>query len=277
MIQKIKQSSLATLFFLSTSIGFADGFQNLNQTAPLPLAVPEKKCDPLFDSRAQLGADYTYLHFVPVGSDSFNGSLWGEQGLYEYRPLNNFYAAAKFSWKQGNTTAGADERFMLYFDTQERLGYTVAFIRETLELSLYTGMGYHYFGQNLTVPTVDPLYFAYNQFYVPVGFALNYVISPNFSWGFNGTWMPQVFTTVAIDPLPGAYWTLTRTFGNFRVESPFDFAVTPSRRCRVLISPFFEFWQDGESFAITTTGIPLGLPGNTYYSAGVDVNFGFTF
>jgi hypothetical protein len=89
--------------------------------------------------------------------------------------------------------------------------------------------------------------------------------------------MPQVFGIVAIDPLDGAYWTLTRTVGNFKVEIPFGFSIDKQRRYQIFATPFFEFWEDGHSDAVTTTGIPLGLPGNTYYYTGIDVNFSYSF
>lgn len=279
MCQKGTISYWAILFSLSvSSLCALEGFQGLRKPKELPKAVPVTKEEPpVYPHRVQVGGNYTYLHLVPEGSSAFNGNLGGVQGLYEYRPMDHVYTGVRASWKQGNTTFSNEERSILYIDTHQRIGYTAAFRNETFQLSLYTGIGYHYLDQKLEVPQLSPLYFAYNEFYVPVGFAFNYVINPSFSWGLNGTYMPQVFTTVSINPLRGTYWTLTRTFKNFRIESPFDFAVTKSHRLRVLISPFFEYWQDGKSFAQTTTGIALDLPSNTYYYAGVDVNLGYNF
>lgn len=124
---------------------------------------------------------------------------------------------------------------------------------------------------------VSPLHFGYSAFYVPVGFALQYDATSIFSLGLNATWMPQVFSIVSIDPLDEAFWTLTRTLANVHIEVPFGFMLDDAKRYAIFLTPFFEYWQDGHSLAVTTTGIPLDLPGNTYYFAGVDLNFSFRF
>lgn len=230
-------------------------------------------------SRVQAGADYTRLHFVPKGSSSFNGNLGGLQGLYEYRPLNNVYTGLRVAYKQGHmrSSSSSDKRTVLYIDTQERLGYTTYLERQKAEVSFYTGIGYHHMGQELSASGFTSLDFGYNQFYVPLGFAFENQLTSFFSFGINGTWMPQVFTVVSIDPLEGAYWTLTRTFANFHLEVPLGFSLDDKGYYHIFFTPFFEYWQDGSSFAETTTGIPLGLPGNTYYFGGFDLNFSYSF
>lgn len=134
----------------------------------------------------------------PDGNHAFHGNLGGAQGIYEYRPLNDFYAGVKFFWKQGITDGGsAGKRFIFYIDVQERMGYTAVIKRGVSEISLYSGIGYHYLNHKLTTSGNAPLRFGYNEFYVPVGFALNNNFYSWFAWGVNATWMPQVFSTVS--------------------------------------------------------------------------------
>lgn len=294
MGQKTPYRYLLTISaILLTSSGFADGFFETKFPKNTGLATmpktkfpnapceevkkEEPKCDPIYDSRIQIGGSYNYLHLVPDASAGFDGSLWGAQGLYEYRPVKAIYAAAKVSYRQGNTTHASDECSIFYIDTQERVGYTFGSNRPGSSCSLYTGIGYHYLGQQVTVTGHAPTHFGYNEFYVPVGFAFEYKNCSWFSIGLNGTWMPQVFSMVSVDPVDGAYWTISRTLSNFQVEVPFGFAMGEKKRFELFITPYVEYWQDGKSFEETTVGIGVVHPGNTYYYGGVEVNFAYSF
>ncbi len=230
-----------------------------------------------YPSRLEIGADYTYVNFTPFGNPSFRGNLGGAQGIYEYRPRNHFYGAAKLSWKQGDTHGGAGKRSLLYIDAQERVGYTFGFHYMDSMLTLFSGFGYRYIAQKLSSTTGSSLRFRYNEFYVPVGLLTNHTVSSWFAFGVGLTWMPQVFPTVKIIPLRGAYWSLRDTLNNFFVEVPLDFNLNKSGRFHLIINPFYEHWKDGHSTAKTSSGIPLGIPSNTYNFWGVNVNFGYCF
>lgn len=45
----------------------------------------------------------------------------------------------------------------------------------------------------------------------------------------------------------------------------------------LVVSPFYERWQDGHTTAKTSGGTPLGLHGNTYNFFGVDLNLAYSF
>lgn len=243
-----------------------------------------------YSSRLQIGVDYTRVHLKPHGHTSFNGNLGGLQGIYEYRPEDYFYGAAKFAWKEGNTHGSSGKRSLLYIDAQERLGYTFGFNQPDSTLTLYSGFGYRHLGQKLKTKEEggeeeSSLRFRYNEIYIPVGFLTNFVVNSWFAVGVDFTWMPQVYPTVSIKPLKGNHWTITKRLANFFVEVPFDFTLTKDKRFHLIFKPFYERWQDGHSTAKTLPapelgipgGIPLGLPGNTYNFYGADLNFTYCF
>jgi hypothetical protein len=232
---------------------------------------------PTLNSSVQIGGDYTYLNLKPEGSSSFGGSLGGMQGLYEYRPSKGFYTSAKFDWKEGVTSDSSGDRSILYFDTQERFGYTLSFNNTACKLTLYSGLGYRHLWQKVSPNAGTSLQFRYNEFYIPVGFASEYSLYSWVSLGLGFTWMPQVFSTVGISAIKGTCWSLTNTLPNLYVEVPFDFALTKDKKFHIIAKPFYEYWEDGDTTATTASGIPLGLPGNTYNYWGLNVNFAYNF
>lgn len=242
------------------------------QDAPAPAVVHVMK-----DSRIQIGGNYAYVTMKPDGHRTFHGNLGGMQAIYEYRPMNCFYAAGKFIWRQGDTDGAVGKRSILYFDGQERMGYTFAPDRKDWFWTLFTGLGFRYIDQKFTPDIGNKLHFRYNEFYVPVGFVSNYDVNSWFSIGANLTWMAQIFPTMTISSLHGARWTLKKTLVNFYAELPLTFGLPDNNTYQLTITPFYEHWQDGHSTAKLSNGVPLGIPRNTYNFYGVELNFGFCF
>jgi hypothetical protein len=89
--------------------------------------------------------------------------------------------------------------------------------------------------------------------------------------------MPQVYPTLKIDPLNGARWILTYKLANFRVAAPIVITPWEGRGWFFNVEPFAEYWQDGSTPARTETHVALGIPRNTYYFAGVNLNIGYSF
>lgn len=227
------------------------------------------------NSRVQIGANYTYVSFKPRHNHSFSGNLGGMQALYEYKPMNSFYGAAKLLWRQGKMHRHSEKRTFTNYDGQERLGYTYA--DDVWDLTLFSGFGYHYLKQKLSPKSGGSLRFTYNEFYVPLGILSNYCVNSWFTVGLDFTWMPQVFSSVSIVPQGGARWTLKDTLNNFYVSIPHTFTLTESKRFQLILNPFYEHWEDGHSTAKLPNGIALGLPKNTYNYYGIDVNFAYRF
>ncbi len=244
---------------------------------PPPTPPVEQEKSPMFHSRLKVEGTYNYVQLYPQAHESFHGNLGGIDASYDYRPMNFFYGGAAFSWKQGITKSGHAKRFLLYFDAQEKLGYTFASPCKAWNVSLFSGFGYRYIGHKLTQPGDASLRFKYQEFYVPVGMASEYIINSYLAFGANLTWMPQVFSTVGIDPLKGAKWSLTNTISNLTAELPFIFTVTKNKKLHVTVTPFYQYWQDGHSTAKLSDGTSLGLPMNTYnfYGANVGIDYRF--
>ena len=229
------------------------------------------------DSRIQIGGNYTYVKIHANGHNSFTGSLGGAQGIYEYRPMDFFYGAAKLDWRMGPTHGHAGKRSLLYIDAQERLGYTFASDDEEWLLTLYSGFGYRHYGENFTPKDGSSVKFNYNEIYVPVGGLVDYAVTDCFVIGLGFAWMPQVYPTVSIVPLKGARWVITNQLANFFVELPLTITMGDEKRFTLMINPHYQYWRDGHTTAKTSSGVKLALPGNTYNFGGIDVNFGYQF
>lgn len=227
--------------------------------------------------RLQIGGNYTRASIHPHGHTSFNGNLGGVQGIYEYRPMNNFYGAGRIAWKEGRPSNSVGKRTLDYIDIQERLGYTFGLCHDNFQVSVFSGAGYRHLGQKFDPDTGSTLKFFYNDIYVPVGLILDYAFTNCFAVGISGTWMAQVYPTVRIVPLDGARWITRRKFGNYFVEVPFTFTLSRNKRWTMVINPSYERWQDGHTTAVNGLGVALGIPGNTYNFWGVDLNFGYAF
>lgn len=231
----------------------------------------------MMNSKVTIGGNYTYIHLKPNDNPSFHGSLGGAQVMYEYLPLNRFYGGVRFDYKQGTAHGTNEKRSLLYFDVQERLGYTFGFLDDKCSFTLFSGFGYHYLAQHLTTTPGASVRFNYNEFYFPVGFLSDYEVNSWFMVGLNFTWMAQVYPTTSIVPLKGARWDLSYTMVNFYASLPLTFTLTDDKRFLLTVNPFYEHWKDGHSTAVLSTGAPLGLPSNTYNYGGVDVNLSYRF
>lgn len=237
-----------------------------------------KKPTPLpLDSRLQIGGNYTWVSIHPHGHTSLTGNLGGAQAMYEYRPLNRFYGAARVGWFEGMTHGPSGERSLVYVDAQERLGYTIATNKNKFLLTLFSGLGYRHFGQKQHPKKGSSIKLRYNEIYIPVGAVSDYTVNRWFAIGLGLTWMPQVYPTVTLPPLKGARWIITTELANFYVEMPITFTLTQNNRFSLRFNPFYEYWKDGHSTAKTSDGLKLGVPGNTYNFGGVDVNFAYSF
>ncbi len=275
--EKIMATQFAsTLFALSLSVILPTAFLLADQPESSPPPEPSQQLKE-YKSRLEIGGDYTHVNLKPHGNPGFRGNLGGAQGIYEYRPANRFYGAALVSWKEGDTHGSEGKRWLIFVDGQERMGYTFGFKQDHWLLTLYSGLGIRHVGQKFKPKDSSSIRFNYNEFYFPLGFITNYSFGSWFTLGACFAWMPQAFPTVTIHPISGVRWKITNTLNNYHVDVPFDFSLTKNRRLHLILKPFYEYWTDGHTTAKTTTGIPLGLPGNTYNYWGVDLNLGYCF
>ncbi len=228
-------------------------------------------------SYLQIGGNYTRANIKVKGQSSFHGNLGGIQGSYEYKPWNSFYGGLKITWKQGKTENSFANRYLIYVDVQERIGYTYASCCNDWSLTFFSGFGYRYLNHKLKQFEEPSIKFEYNEFYIPVGFLSEYFFCSCWSVGLNFTWMPQVYPTVQIIPLKGARWILKNMISNMLVELPLTYFLTEDKRYALVLKPFYEHWEDGRSTAKAANGQELGLPKNSYNFGGVELNVVFSF
>ena len=227
------------------------------------------------NSIVQIGGSYSYVFLEVKGDATFHGSLGGMQASYEFKPKNFLYEALTFSWRQGATDHAAQRRSLLDFDVQERIGYTFSWCGNDWMLTPFSGLGFRYLGHTLKQPTVSDLEFKYKEFYIPVGVLLSGAVSCYCTLGLNLIWMPQVYSGVEIVPLSGTNWVIKKTLANALVELPIMF--TFNSPFSIELKPFFQYWQDGKTTAVTQSGLKLEVPGNTYTFYGAELNLGWAF
>lgn len=258
-----------------TNLTFANDQEPCVIEAP-PIEAPpvENCCIQTYDHRFQIGPNFTYAWVTPDENSTTNGPLGGAQAIYEYRPLDFFYGAIVFDWRQGSTSNSLTSRSIVDVHAQERLGYTFHFPCYWSRLSVFSGLGGRYMSEKVTTGGTS-VRFNYAHLYVPVGFLYDYEVACWWNWGLGFQWRPQVYPTVHIVPLDGTRWMLKKRLDNFYVEMPFTFKISECFSC--IVNPFFEFWHDGKTFATTTLGLPLNLPSNRYYFVGLDVNVAWEF
>lgn len=229
-----------------------------------------------YSQRVQIGGVYSYAWISPKGNNTTKGSLGGVRAIYEYRPEDYVYAAAAFTWRGGKTKHDGTERRIWDSNGQERLGYTFGKKRiGDNRLTLFTGFGVRYLDEHVHVGSAS-LTLNYTEFYVPVGFLYEHKVNSWFSFGCDFQWMPQVFPTVRLKPLSGTHWSLKEKYNNFFAEFPLTFKAYKDR-LSVIISPFVETWNDGRSTAVTSNGLALNLPQNSYLFTGLNASLGVAF
>lgn len=222
-------------------------------------------------NHVEIGGNYTYLHLEPEGLDSVSGSLGGLQVSYEYQPLHRIYQGVTFLWRQGNLDGDGPSRSFFDIDTQARIGYTFGFYCDEWIVSAFTGLGYRHMGEGLSDVDLN-----YNTLYIPVGFVSSWEFMDSWHIGANFQWRPQAYPTVKIDPLDGARWITEYRLANFLVEIPISYTFCPENRFAIVLKPFFEFWEDGQTTA-EILGLALGLPQNKYLFGGVMLNLRYSF
>ncbi len=226
-----------------------------------------------------IGVNYTRSHIKPDDHSSFEGNMYGVQGMYQYRPLNGIYLGIRSSGRYGSNHGDSGRRDLLDVDVHERIGYTAALSCHRMMLTPYTGFGFRHLSHHLKPKEGLSIKLHYNEFYIPVGFLTEYEITRCFSIGLNGVWMPTVYPTLTINVTNGTRWVLKKTYKNFNVALPLIFHNTKvvGRCLSIVLKPYFELWQDGRTKAKTQFDEPLGLPKNTYTFWGINLDIRYAF
>ncbi|MBS0629349.1 MAG: hypothetical protein JSS30_03885 [Verrucomicrobia bacterium] len=224
-----------------------------------------------------IGGSYTRSHIDPKGFSNFDGNMGGVQGMYQYRPLQSFYFAIGGYWRAGKNTGRTGTRDLVDAGVHERIGYTFATCDSCFLFTPYTGFGYRHLSHHVKPKNGNRIKLRYNEFFIPVGFLTIYDLFSCVSIGLDAVWMPQVFPTVTFNVVDGARWVIKSTYKNFNVALPLYFHFSSCSSFDVVLSPFFEYWEDGQTTARTQFNDPLGLPKNSYIFWGINLNLQYAF
>lgn len=238
--------------------------------------TPPKVEEPAY--HITIGGNYTRAYVKPNANPSFSGNLGGLQGEFEYQKANSFYGSGQFAWRYGHVHASNGKRCFQDIRVQEGLGYTLEVFNPGNLLTFFSGFGYRQFKHDVDLKGMKSVTLRYNDFYVPVGILGEFKVVDYLSLGGSLTWMPQVFTSVKVDPLGGTRWITKREVKNFLAEFDCIFHLDCCvKNLSIGVSPFFEFWQDGSTSAKASSGASLSLPGNSYVFWGGNVNVKYSF
>ncbi len=230
-----------------------------------------KKSEPF---HVNIGPNYTRAHIKPSGFPSFDGNLGGLQGEVRFQKPDFFYGGLKVAWRYGDVDASNGERSLRDISLQENLGYTFQIIAPGNTLTLFSGFGFRQFRHQVWLDGFSGITLRYDDFYIPLGIYGLFQVNDFFSVGVNGTWMPQVYTSLKIDPLGGARWITKNKLTN--IYNEIDFVFT-SNQFKFILSPFVELWEDGETSAQSRCGTKLVLPQNSYVFWGLNFNIRYSF
>lgn len=210
----------------------------------------------------------------------FTGWLGGFVLGYEYKQPKSLYAMMQISYALGTieTTPGSTgniKRFIHDEIVDARLGYSAALDRSQSWLfTPYTGAGFRWNIQYRNPGTLGELKFNYYKIYIPLGALLNYCPNSTLDLGVDFEWMPDVLSMISLSEMEGAFWELTR-MNNYQVQLPCIFHLTP--RWELSLVPFWYHFWDGESTAVTSTGLRLNLQKQMTNDWGLRANLGVDF
>ena len=234
------------------------------------------KENPFSPSWISFGGSYSYAHISPSQLPSDHGWLYGLQMSYQYQIPNKLSFGGYVSWRQGLTECLNSSRFLNVIDVHERIGYCLGSFKKERLANFFTGFGYRLNAEHVKTPS-ESVHFDYNNFYIPIGFTFSGRVYPVIYFGTSIMWMPQIYPTLNIEPLKGARWSLTYRFANLRLEAPVTFKTNTSSLFSIQLNPYFEYWQNGHTYAKSQLGTKLTVPSNNYLYLGFELNLRYAF
>lgn len=248
--------------------------QPITQSTCTP--IKEKNEKTFFSETISLGGSYSYAHVTPKSLPADHGWLYGLQGFYQHQIPNKLSLGAYVFWKQGLTNNSTGTRFLAVIDVNQRIGYCIGSYKKERFANFFTGFGYRLNAEHVKV-SGQSVHFDYNNFYIPIGFTFSGRVYPVIYFGTNILWMPQIYPTVNIQPLKGARWSLTYQFANIRLEAPITFKFYKKSEFSLQLNPYFEYWQNGHTYAKSQLGTKLTVPNNNYIYLGFEINGRYQF
>lgn len=270
------------LFFLPCSLSFA--FTEAEFSAKMQndqhlfvKQIPKKHVVLHKDSTFSIFPSYQRFALNANGIGEFHGNIWGGGLSYEFSRQQGIYAhlsvqgsAGTLNSQVGNSTIGEIE-----FLFSERLGYNFLWGKERLHtFTPYVGYQYLWWRQHLAITGYSLFRYTYQKPYIPFGFILDFYITKRLSVGIHYAFLFDINTYVNIDQLIGANWFLKRQNDQL-VEFPLRLQVKDFLSLSLI--PFYRSVKMGESTAVTSTGLSLGLEEENYQIWGANFALSYTF
>ena len=189
---------------------------------------------------------------------NFTGTLVGATIGFNYIRPWNIYVHLQGDWAIGRmNTSKKPNRFFHDENLGGELGYT--FTASKWRIIPFSGLSFHYLIENRKQ---EPLFlackFKYQTYNLPLGFRLDYRFNHNFLLGLKPQWYFNLSPGVTITQTNGVLWQLKHKYGA-RVDLPFEYTFGKSIQGLLRLNPFFQWYEQGASYAITAQGVPLGI------------------
>lgn len=216
------------------------------------------------------------------GFNRYKGSIWGFKTGIDFRAPCCTYLGLRGNWDTGSIRAWAidlagvnvhrKERIQTW-DVEARLGWTVP-LQCRVYVTGYTGFGYDYYKNDVSEAigqTAAAL--IYTNYYVPLGFMVEWVCRSWLSLGVNGKLELEVDTRGRVQDISGLYFGVHKKIP-WEVEVPITLRLF--RICNGLFDTSIVPWFSQDNFGgSTVTG--FALPGGSRWSVGIRLELGYGF
>ena len=155
------------------------------------------------------------------------------------------------------------------------IGYAIKWGRDLKHWFVpYLGYDYLWLRQFLYIVGYEPLRYTYKKPYLPFGVLFEMYALPCLSFGINYTYLVDIDTRLDIKQLIGSGWFLTKK-NDYIIQFPVVFKIKEWFDLRLI--PYFRRLKFGESTAITSSGLALGLQPEGYKIWGGDIELSIRF
>ena len=219
----------------------------------------------------QAGAGYSYFEYKVGNKEKKSSNLLSYDAAFTYQATNGIFCQALV---KGASSVNNDSSKVLQISAEEKVGYSMGFYADEYIFNVNSGLGYFYFFNKDACHQIKYKN-QFNDFYAILGFDFLFQYNNFLQTGFLFQWNPQVFATLSNYLENDMYWKCHNQLNNFRGEIPFNFSFLSSKKLVLQIAIFAEYWQQGESIALTKLLKPL--PQRDLLFIGTNLNLQWNF
>ncbi len=215
-----------------------------------------------------------------IGLDNKNshvdGMIFGVNGGYEYVGHCGLYANIDLNYGQGSLKHSGDlSRYFHEFDATGLLGYQFGGGECPWLITGYAGLGYLTQNYSLSSPSVKYRYYVAHMAFGVKSKVKFRALDSGWAVGLNVAALPQADSTVKIEVLKGARWTLAKRT-DWIVSVPVEY-YSDCFPVSVKVDLFWDKIGLGGSKAVTSSGFSLGLPPMRWNAYGASLDLAWMF